>query len=56
MTRDNKDKTYSFRDTDKLIKDISKAAYTVDMRNSEFMRWAIRKAIREVNGNGEKDM
>jgi predicted DNA-binding protein len=51
--RDNKDKTYSFRDSPQLKNDIDRAAIATDIKNSEFLRWAVRKAIKEVLGNGE---
>lgn len=54
--RDNKNATYSFRDTPNLKDDIDKAAIIADIKNSEFMRWAVRKAIKEVLDDGKDGM
>lgn len=46
--RENKNKVYAFRDASFLQVDIEQCATVMDLKDSEFMRLAVRKLIKEV--------
>lgn len=48
MGRNNLDKVYSFRDSEDLKEDIIRCAKELDMKDSEFLRYAIKKLIKEM--------